>query len=104
MLDAPGPYPERLHTFRDAGHHLWWISTLLLPPTGQVAGVNACHLWDLARAPEEAVERLVELIATERIDAVYSLLNVWSAERLLFGCIPYGQQDSPRRARIETSY
>jgi hypothetical protein len=77
MLGAPGPYPERLQTFRDAGHHLWWISTLLLPPTGPVAGVNACHLWDLARAPEEAIERLVELIDTERIDAVYSLLNVW---------------------------
>jgi hypothetical protein len=41
------------------------------------AGVNACYLWDLARAPEEAVERLVELVDTERIDAVYSLLNVW---------------------------
>jgi hypothetical protein len=81
LLGAPGPYPERLHIFRDAGYHLWWISTLLLPPTGPVPGVHACHLWDLARAPEETVERLVELIDTERIDAVYSLLNVWDGSQ-----------------------
>jgi hypothetical protein len=71
-LGAPGPSPERLHTLRDVGHHLWWISTLLLPPTGPMAGVNACHLWDLAHAPKEAVERLAELLNTEQMDAVYS--------------------------------
>jgi hypothetical protein len=81
VLGAPGPYPERLRTFRAAGHHLWWVSTLLLPPPEQLTGVTACHLWDLARTPEAAVERLVELIDTERIDAVYSLLNVWDGSQ-----------------------
>jgi hypothetical protein len=81
VLGAPGPYPERLHTFRDAGHHLWWVSTLQLPPPAQRTGITAGHLWDLARAPEDAVERLVELIATARIDVVYSLLNVWDGSQ-----------------------
>jgi hypothetical protein len=77
ILGSLGPYPERVATFVEGGHHVWYVSTEMLPDAQKLAGVTACHLWDLAAAPEEAVERLIDLIRAERIDAVYSLLNVW---------------------------
>jgi hypothetical protein len=77
ILGALGPYPERLHTFVEEGHQVWFVSTSFLPPAEQLSGVRACHLWDLSAAPVDAVEKLSALIKRERIDAVYSLLNVW---------------------------
>ena len=77
ILGALGPYPERVSTFIEDGHEIWYVSTEFLPSAEKLAGVTACTLWDLAAAPADAIERLVKLIAAERIDAVYSLLNVW---------------------------
>jgi hypothetical protein len=77
LLGALGPYPERLHSFVEEGHQVWFVSTLFLPPQEQLHGVKACHLWDLGAAPTDAVEKLAQLIERERIDVVYSLLNVW---------------------------
>src|SRR4028118_1310959 len=77
ILGAVGPYPERLHTFVEEGHEVWFVSTIFLPPAEQLSGVRACHLWDFGAAPDDAIEKLIALIKRERIDAVYSLLNVW---------------------------
>lgn len=77
ILGALGPYPERLRTFVEEGHDVWFVSTVFLPPAEMLCGVKACHLWDFGAAPSDAVEELNALIQHERIDAVYSLLNVW---------------------------
>jgi hypothetical protein len=61
----------------EAGHQVWLVSTLFLPPQEQLAGIEACHLWDFGAAPQDAIEKLTAFIDRERIDVVYSLLNVW---------------------------
>jgi hypothetical protein len=75
MLGALGPYPERVHTFLERQHQLWYVSTL--PSPEPLNGVTTYEWQALAANAEQATERLVELIHTHRIDAVYSLLNVW---------------------------
>jgi hypothetical protein len=77
ILGALGPYPERLHAFVEEGHEVWFVSTIFLPPTEHLSGVTACHIWELGTAPDDVVDKLNALIERERIEAVYSLLNVW---------------------------
>lgn len=78
ILGALGPYPERVRSFIEDGHQVWYISTEFLPPAEKIAGVAfATHVWDLAPATKDAVEELIRLIEAWRIDVVYSLLNVW---------------------------
>lgn len=75
VLGGLGPYPERLATFPAHGHRLWYASTHYLPAVrDQIGDIPALSLED---APTDAAVRLIELIRSERIDAVYSLLNVW---------------------------
>ena len=90
VLGGLGPYPERLATFLAHGHQLWYASTHYLPAVqDQIGEIPALSLDD---APDVSAVRLVELIRSERIDAVYSLLNVWdgsnpvTAGLLLHGC------------------
>lgn len=78
ILGSLGPYPERVKSFIADGHRLWYVSTELLPPPEQITDVTAYTLWDLNAATKtEAPESLVRLIEANRIEAVYSLLNVW---------------------------
>jgi hypothetical protein len=77
ILGALGPYPERVRAFLEEGHPLWYVSTGSLAPAPEIPGIPAFAFSDLAAAPEDAVERLVRLIQSEQIEAVYSLLNVW---------------------------
>src|SRR5215212_3002122 len=91
MLGALGPYPERVSTFLDHQHQLWYVSTVPLPPE-QLVGVTACSLPALTTSAEPATRRILDLIKTQRIEAVYSLLNAWdgsntiTAELLQQGC------------------
>jgi hypothetical protein len=77
VLGALGPYPERLYHFMVAGHQLWFVSTLALLPQERLEGVPTQTLWDLSADAPVALEKLVELIASENIKVVYSLLNTW---------------------------
>jgi hypothetical protein len=75
ILGALGPYPERVRTFLNHQHQLWYVSTLGSP--APLAGVTTYSWHELAASAEQATVRLLELIDSERIEAVYSLLNVW---------------------------
>jgi hypothetical protein len=92
ILGALGPYPERIKTFVEDGHQVWYISTEELPRSSYPGLMGRCHLWDLADDPGDTVHRLIDLIVTQHIQAVYSLLNVWdgsncpTATLLLRGC------------------
>lgn len=78
ILGSLGPYPERIRSFIEDGHQVWYVSTEFLPAAEQIAGVAfASHVWDFADATEDAVGGVMKLIEAERIEIVYSLLNVW---------------------------
>lgn len=94
VLGGLGAYPERLSTFLDAGHRLWYVSTH--PNDGYVRAIRQ-HLtgtstFHLATVHPDAIAWLQRLIERERIDAIYSLLNAWdgsnqvTADLLRKGC------------------
>jgi hypothetical protein len=94
VLGGVGQHPERLSTFLDAGHRLWYVSShphdQYLPAIrGHLAGISA---FDLREAHADPVEWVQRLIRNERIEAVYSLLNSWdgsnqiTADLLRRGC------------------
>ncbi len=79
MLGGVGQYPERLSTFLEAGHRLWYAST---HPHDQYLPAIREHLggvttFDLGSVDTDPVEWLQRLIEDERIEVVYSLLNAW---------------------------
>ena len=85
-----GPYPERILTFRERGHQVWYACTHYLPDVReQIADIPA---FSFDPESTDALDGLIELIETERIEAVYSLLNAWdgsnraTAELLRRGC------------------
>ena len=76
VLGFLGPYPERLTTFVEDGQQVWYVSTL---PPATVPGLHTQSYWDLAtqRENQDGIAQLIDLIKREKIDLVYSLLNVW---------------------------
>jgi hypothetical protein len=79
LLGGLGQYPERVSTFLQAGHQLWYASThphdQYLPGMRRyLDGVAAFDLYTVADDPVVWVQRLIQ---DERIEAVYSLLNSW---------------------------
>ena len=77
VLGGVGQYPERLSTFVEAGHRLWYASShphhQYLPAIREhLAGIRT---FDLDHVPADRIARLQRLIEDERIDIVYSLLD-----------------------------
>ena len=76
LLGGLGPYPDRIASFQRAGHAIWYGATHYLPAIrDQIADVPAFALHDEPLGA--ALDRVDALIRSERIDLVYSLLNVW---------------------------
>ncbi len=91
VLGGLGVYPERLRALVAQGHRLWYASTLGFPKgQGPIPGLTSFPLFE--RAGGNPGAWLAALIASERIEAVYSLLNVWdgsnaaTAALLRHGC------------------
>jgi hypothetical protein len=95
LLGGIGQYPERLSTFVEAGHRLWYASShphhQYLPAIREhLAGVTS---FDLGHVHADPVAWLQRLIEGERIDIVYLLLNAWdgsneaTAALLRRGCL-----------------
>ena len=79
ILGGLGAYPERLNTFVEAGHRLWYVcshphTNYMASICEHLAGITA---FDLAKVDAEPVGWLQRLIEHERIEVVYSLLNAW---------------------------
>jgi hypothetical protein len=62
ILGALGPYPERINTFLEDGHQVWYVSTEEPLRSSYPGLIGRCHLWDLAVDPSDAVHRLIDLI------------------------------------------
>jgi hypothetical protein len=78
ILGSAGPYPERLSAFTEAGHRVYHVYTEWLQEEAiHHAGITTCKYEEMGVTTAAATERLVKLIETERIEAVYSLLNIW---------------------------
>jgi hypothetical protein len=91
VLGGLGVYPERLGALLGLGHQLWYASTLGFPDDQEpIPGLPVFPLFEHAGGDPGAW--LTALIASERIEAVYSLLNVWdgsntaTAALLRHGC------------------
>ena len=79
VLGGLGAYPERLKTFLEAGHRLWYVSShphdhYLASIREHLAGITAFDLGSIDVEPAGWLQRLIE---NERIEVVYSLLNAW---------------------------
>lgn len=77
LLGDLGPYPERMAAFLDAGHHLSYVCTGYLPPLDRLPRLPALHFRELGATTEQAADALAARIRADRVDVVYSLLNVW---------------------------
>ncbi len=78
VLGGLGAYPERLHTFVEQGHSLWYAATHdWHSMQHQLGGIPCFDLHGPHDGPADPIEWLLALIKAERIEAVYSLLNVW---------------------------
>jgi hypothetical protein len=74
ILGGLGPYPERLETFVERGHQVWYACTQYLPAIcDSIPSITALSV----RADDESLERLLRLVRDERIEVIYSLLNAW---------------------------
>ena len=77
VLGALGPYPERMAAFTREGHRLWYLSTEWLPDTLREVPWEAVEPFAATSSAEERARLAREWIERHRIEAVYSLLNVW---------------------------
>ena len=77
VLGAFGAYPERVTAFIGAGHQIRYVCTEPWCRAEQLPAGTVFLFRDLGAGFEETVECLARLIESERVDAVYSLLNVW---------------------------
>lgn len=77
VLGAPGPYPERFSAFTQDGHRLWHLSTEWLPDAAHSVPWEALERFDADSGPAQRAHLAQGWIKQHRIDAVYSLLNVW---------------------------
>ncbi len=93
ILGSLGPYPERITTFTQEGHQIWYVCTeQFIPPTVYSLNIRTSHFQEPGTSLSDAVAQLVQTILKEQFDAVYSLLNVWdgsnwaTAKLLEYGC------------------
>ncbi len=77
FLGGLGPYPERMRAFTKDGHRLWLLSTEWLPDEARAVPWESSARLDPAASPAEQARRVRAWIDRYKIDAVYSLLNVW---------------------------
>src|SRR5688500_518114 len=75
ILGGLGPYPERLTTFLEQGHQLWYACTHYLPAVREQ--IREVPAFGLDAETGDGIPQLVDLIQSEHIDGVYSLLNAW---------------------------
>jgi hypothetical protein len=90
ILGALGPYPDRIQLLVDEGHQLSYAHTEPLS-SETPAQVRSLAVMAGQFAFEEQVERVLSHIVQERVDAVYSLLNVWDgSNRITAGLLRRG--------------
>src|SRR3954463_16069007 len=78
ILGSAGPYPERLSAFIKEGHQVWLVCTeWVFKDDARYAGISTCNFAELGATIEVGIDQLLKLIETERIEVIYSLLNVW---------------------------
>jgi hypothetical protein len=77
ILGALGPYPERVKSFIDDGHRVWYACTETLYVRETLPNFTPFALSELSQDFVRAIAQLARLIESQRIDVVYSLLNVW---------------------------
>src|SRR3954464_1105413 len=80
ILGSAGPYPERLSAFLNEDHQVWLVCTeWVFKGDARYAGITTCNFAELGATVEEGIEQVLKLIEAERIEAIYSLLNVWDS-------------------------
>jgi hypothetical protein len=93
ILGSAGPYPERLSSFINEGHQLWYVCTEWQHKGDpRFTGITTYNFYELGTSIPAVIEKVLHLITSEHIEAVYSLLNVWdgsnkaTAALLAHGC------------------
>ena len=66
-----------MQSFTTDGHEVWFVSTFRFFHSEVLPNYTALALGELGSTVDDAVEQLIHLIKDKRIDAVYSLLNIW---------------------------
>ena len=95
VLGALGPYPERMAAFTREGHRLWHLSTEWVSDEARTVPWEALERFDPALAVPEHAARVREWIARHKIDAVYSLLNVWDGSNAITAALLRGGAPVP---------
>src|SRR5947209_4434709 len=88
ILGSAGPYPERLSAFIKEGHPVWLVCTeWVFKGDARYAGISTCNFAELGVTLSEGIEQVLKLIETERIEAIYSLLNVWDGSNRVMAAL-----------------
>jgi hypothetical protein len=77
ILGALGAYPERIQTFLDHGHSIYFVSTQQIPELELHGDFQLFTYTSLGQNIFGRNQKIAELIDQQKIDLMYSLLNIW---------------------------